>query len=151
MDMRKTRLSSRRIATISTVVLLLAAAICIFGMTRPLHAAPDARYVEDMAPEPLPLASMRGLPPEVREALVRLCNPCEFADSDAPWNATDVLVDGVPQRRLVKVEKRDSGWLVHYRHGGFATHEHTAVFSLAPTAHLVAGSSCLPAHEVCEW
>jgi hypothetical protein len=103
------------------------------------------------SPRPTPVASISFLPPEVRQALTSLCSPCSFADSGAPWNATDVVNDRLPQRRLVKTEKRGSDWLVQYEHGGFAAHSHTVVFSLTPTVHLFQGSSCLPSQQACEW
>jgi hypothetical protein len=98
-----------------------------------------------------PSASMSELPASVREALLGLCAPCEFADSDAPWNSTDVL-NGRPQRRLAKTEKTASGWRVEYDHGGRGRHSHVVVFEFEPAIHVAEGSSCLPAVRVdCEW
>jgi hypothetical protein len=52
-----------------------------------------------------PAASMRSLPSEVQLVLVSLCNGCAFADSDSPWNATDVVDARSPRRRLTRTEK----------------------------------------------
>ena len=102
------------------------------------------------AQEPAP-ASMSSLPVSIREALIGLCSPCEFADSDQPWNPTDVL-DGRPRRHLTKVEDRGSSWLIEYDHGGIGTHTHAVVFVLEPSIHIGAGSTCVPGEgRDCEW
>ena len=96
-------------------------------------------------------ASMASLPVSVREALLALCTPCEFADYDAPWNPTDVL-DGRPRRHLRKIEHTGDSWLIEYDHGGIGLHTHTVVFELQPTIHIGSRSSCNPATEAnCEW
>ncbi len=96
-------------------------------------------------------ASMAALPGEVQQALLSLCTPCTFADFDAPWNTSDVL-NGLPQRHLVKVEQLGPKWLIQYDHGGYAPHTHTVVFAIKPSPHIVEGSSCLPSREKkCEW
>jgi hypothetical protein len=95
--------------------------------------------------------SMSSLPAAVREALSGLCAPCEFADSDAPWNATDVL-NGRPQRRLVKTEETASRWRIEYDHAGRGRRTYIVVFELEPRIHVAGGSSCLSAVRVdCEW
>jgi hypothetical protein len=43
------------------------------------------------------LALKSSLPASIRAALFHLCEPCELADQDEPWNPTDVI-DGSPQR-----------------------------------------------------
>jgi len=97
------------------------------------------------------LVSMSALPVTVREALLALCAPCEFADSGARWNPTDVL-DGRPQRRLSRAEQTASGWLIQYDHGGRGRHIHTVVFELEPDVHVGKGSDCVPSAETrCEW
>jgi len=96
-------------------------------------------------------ASMSSLPESVREALLALCAPCEFADEDAPWNPTDFL-DGRPQRHLEKIVQTFSVWTIQYEHGGRARHTHIVVFDIKPHIHVAAGSSCVPAPQVnCEW
>lgn len=101
--------------------------------------------------EAQPSASMSSLPPSVREALLALCAPCEFADYGAAWNPSDFL-DGRPRRRLVKIEGTASGWLIEYEHGGRGRHTHTVVFELEPRIHVAQGSDCIPSAEVrCEW
>jgi hypothetical protein len=97
-----------------------------------------------------PSVSMSSLPVPVRDALLALCAPCEFADSNARWNPTDVL-NGRPQRRLVTAEETASGWRIEYDHGGRGRHQHIVVFSLEPSVHVAEGSSCLPALRDCEW
>ena len=97
-----------------------------------------------------PSASMSSLPVAVRDALLALCAPCEFADSDAPWNPTDVL-NGRPQRRLIASEETTSGWRIEYDHGGRGRHTHIVVFELEPIIHVAEGSSCLSALRDCEW
>ena len=145
------KFSWRRTAIIAVALVVLSIAAYAISMLRVQgHAQPTAP-VEATSPKPPPVASTSFLPPEIRRALTSLCSPCVFADSDAPWNATDVVGDGLPRRRLVKTEKRGSGWFVQYQHGGFATHKHTVVFSLTPTVHVAHGSSCVPAQESCEW
>ena len=96
-------------------------------------------------------ASMSDMPVEVQKALLSLCEPCKFADNDAPWNPTDVI-DNLPQRHLVAVEKRGSRWFIKYDHGGYATHSHTVILELSQKLGLVEGSSCMPSKEKqCEW
>ena len=96
-------------------------------------------------------AAMSSLPVAVREALLALCTPCDFADENAPWNPTDVL-DGRPRRHLTRIEQMQSKWLIQYDHGGIATHTHTVIFELEPNIHVGRGSSCDPAGaRSCEW
>jgi len=98
-----------------------------------------------------PATSLSAIPPEVISALTMLCNRCEFADFNAPWNLTDVI-NGLPQRRLVKAGHRGSQWIIQYEHGGYAPHPHTVVFELDPKIHLAKGSSCIPEKlQRCEW
>ena len=98
-----------------------------------------------------PTASMTSLPVPVRQALLELCAPCEFADYDAAWNSTDFL-NGRPERHLERTVQTPSGWLIEYEHGGRAQHRHVVVFELEPRIHVVVGSSCVPAAGVeCEW
>jgi len=40
---------------------------------------------------------------------------------------------------------------VQYEYGGIAVQTYTVVFSLAPTIHLVQGSSCIPSQVACKW
>ena len=101
---------------------------------------------------PTTAASMTQLPTDVREALLALCAPCQFADYDAPWNATDVLKEGRPQRHLRRIEQRQGGWLIEYDHGGRGLHRHTVIFETLAAVHIASGSSCNPTSEKkCEW
>ena len=94
---------------------------------------------------------MSSLPVGVRSALVALCAPCQFADSNSPWNPTDVL-DARPRRHLTKIVHTGSSWLIEYDHGGIGTHKHVVVFEQEPNIHLGAGSSCGSMdRRVCEW
>ena len=147
----RAKFSWRRSATIAVALIVFGVAAYAVSMLRLRGPAVPPATVEANSPKPPPVASISVLPPEVGRALTSLCSPCVFANSDGPWNATDVVGDGLPQRRLVKTEKRGSDWFVQYQHGGFATHNHTVVFSLAPTVHLANGSSCIPAQAACEW
>jgi hypothetical protein len=98
------------------------------------------------------VTSMAAIPPDVMNALVDLCRPCSFADFNAPWNATDVISDDLPRRRLVRVEHSDSEWHIEYEHGGRGRHTHAVTFGVYPKLHFVRGSSCEPAKERrCEW
>ena len=97
-------------------------------------------------------AAMASLPVNVRDALLALCAPCEFADYDAPWNSTDVLLDGRPQRHLRRIEHTGTSWLIEYDHGGRGLHKHTVIFDAEPSLHVGSGSSCSPSVEKrCEW
>ena len=144
-----TRLSWGRIAAI--VCVIAAAGLAVHAYVRNSPGQPDPVVPAAAPPTSSALtASMSLLPPDVRGALMSLCSHCNFADSGAPWNATDVMANDLPQRRLVRTERHGSTWLVQYQHGGIAKHSHTAVFSLKPSIHLVQGSSCRPP-EKCEW
>jgi hypothetical protein len=97
-------------------------------------------------------ATMAVLPANVREALLALCAPCEFADYDAQWNSTDIVLDRTPQRHLRRIEHTGASWLIEYDHGGRGLHTHTVVFELEPSVHVGRGSSCNPATVTrCEW
>jgi hypothetical protein len=96
--------------------------------------------------------SKSAIPPAILAALTDLCRPCSFADFNAPWNATDVIVDDLPRRRLVKVGYSKTEWIIEYEHGGRGRHVHSVTFGLLPSVHFVRGSSCNPAEEPdCEW
>lgn len=51
-----------------------------------------------------------------------------------PWNATDVILAGLPRRRLRSVAANESFCLVFYEHGGFAKSDDVAAFSLSGNA-----------------
>jgi len=48
-----------------------------------------------------------------------------------PWNVGDVILDGLPRRRLKAVAMSASLCLVFYEHGGFAKSDDIAVFRLS--------------------
>ncbi len=94
-------------------------------------------------------ASMSQMPAEVQQALVALCHPCQFSDSDQPWNSGDV---GTPGRQLVAITHTFSKWIIQYELGGFVMSSHTVVFEMTPSIHLAEGSSCLPSQTPrCDW
>lgn len=147
---QKIRLSWCRIAAIICVI--AAGGLAVHATVLHRHSQPEPVVPAAAAPtSSAPTASMSLLPSDVQKALTSLCSPCTFADSGAPWNATDVVASGLPQRRLVRTERRGPTWLVQYQHGGIAKHSHTTVFSPKPSIHLVQGSSCMPPLEKCEW
>ncbi len=47
-----------------------------------------------------------------------------------PWNATDVIRDGLPRRRLKSVATNNSICLVFYEHGGLGKTDDIAVFRI---------------------
>ncbi len=48
-----------------------------------------------------------------------------------PWNVGDVILDGLPRRRLKAVALSESLCLVFYEHGGFAKSDDIAAFGLS--------------------
>ncbi len=48
-----------------------------------------------------------------------------------PWNAGDVILDGLPRRRLKAVAVSDSLCLVFYEHGGWGKSDDIAAFRLS--------------------
>jgi hypothetical protein len=97
------------------------------------------------------VSSMIEIPANVLNALKNLCGGCVFADIGAPWSPTDAL-NGLPQRRIVEAGRTNSTWVIRYDRGGIGRVSYTAVFSLTPSIHLAAGSSCLPTREKqCYW
>jgi len=145
-----TALSWPRIAIIA---LALVAVLAVLGLGLRGHSVrpdPPPALQEPTVP---PGASMEYLPTEVQAVLVSLCNGCSFADSNAAWNATDVIMDDrLPRRRLTRAERQGSEWIIEYEHGGIATFEHRLVLSATPPPVLLQGSSCIPdqAHK-CSW
>ena len=62
-----------------------------------------------------------------------------------PWNATDVILDGLPRRRLKVVAASESLCLVFYEHGGIAKTDDIAAFRLSGNgAHSIWHSSLAP-------
>jgi hypothetical protein len=90
-------------------------------------------------------SSMASIPPDVMSALTGLCKGCVFADFGGPWNPGDVVITGLPGRRLLKAEQSGSRWIIQYEHGGRGKHVHTAVFETQSTVHFVGGRSCATA------
>ena len=140
---------------IAAVALAAVAAITLFGSVylRSSSKVPEQGIpLQPQLASAPPVASMRYLPTEVQLALVSLCGGCAFADSNGAWNATDVIDDRLPRRRLTRTEKRGDGWLVEYEHGGFATFRYTVVLSASSKPRLLPGSSCLPEPaRTCKW
>jgi hypothetical protein len=102
------------------------------------------------AAEPSAPVSLSELPPDIRRALQDICGGCIFANSDAPWNPSDVM-NNLPQRRLVSIEHVGTEWRIQYEHGGIALHSHTITFSTQPTVHVISTSSCIPSEKCREW
>ena len=99
----------------------------------------------------LTVTSVSAIPEVVLQALLDLCRPCSFADFDAQWNPTDVIINELPRRRLVKVTHTDTEWSIQYEHGGRGRHFHNVTFALQPIVHYVRGSSCAPTEGCHEW
>ena len=139
---------------ITIIALALVAVLAMLGGLRLQgHSArtdPPTALQEPTAP---PVASMRYLPTEVQAVLVSLCNGCSFADSNAAWNETDVIMDDrLPRRRLTRTERQEREWIIEYEHGGIATSEHRLVLSATPPPTLLKGSSCIPDQaRRCSW
>jgi hypothetical protein len=96
--------------------------------------------------------SEREIPVAVMQALTDLCRPCTFADIDARWNASDVMMGNLPSRRLLRAGHTDTEWAIEYEHGGRGVHTHSVAFSIYPSVHYLRGSSCQPAEgRRCEW
>lgn len=146
-----TALSWPRI-TISALALVAALAVLgglrLWGHSSRLDPLPALQ--EPVAP---PIASMRYLPTEVQAVLVSLCKDCSFADSNAAWIATDVVMDDrLPRRRLTRTERQGREWIIEYEHGGIATFEHRLVLSGTSSPALLQGSSCIPDQaRKCSW
>lgn len=97
------------------------------------------------------MKSKSSIPPEVLSQLVALCSPCDFADIGEDW---DRLPDNtyVPsQRRFTRISSTGSEWSLTYEHGPDALHQHTAIFAVKPSAHLIGGSCHPPNGSHCEW
>ena len=105
------------------------------------------------------------VPQEIRLATESLCSPCQFAEPDERWSATDVG-DGVspPSRRFLSAGNSGTLWFVRYEHGGIGVHEHMMVFdSISSRPVYLGGGSgfhdepptkfddCKPKQEHCEW
>lgn len=101
--------------------------------------------------EPKVSATMLALPSDIRIALQGLCRGCAFADSNAPWESTDVVTDSLPRRRFSRIEHIGDEWRIEYEHGGRGLHSHTIVFSTNPKLHVVSTSSCIPSKTCHEW
>lgn len=143
-------LNAGRISVITLVVLgvvVLAAA---------LRLERGDGMVAAKLPEPStllpPVASMRYLPQDVQEMLVSLCGGCTFADSNARWNGTDVIEEGLPRRRLASIEMHEGHWWIRYERGGLGAHYLTVVLSAGVEPQLSQGSSCMPSGgDTCDW
>jgi hypothetical protein len=70
------------------------------------------------------------LPPAVRAKLLSVTGGQQFADPGQRWNATDVIVHGIPERRLIFAGTVDGNWFIYYEHGGRGKHEHLVAMSL---------------------
>ena len=98
-----------------------------------------------------PVTSISQIPAPVVRALIALCAPCAFADVGAPWEATDVISDNLPQRRLTRVEHIGAEWHIEYEHGGRGKHSHNVIFSTVGDVHFVGGSCNSASRQKCEW
>jgi hypothetical protein len=79
------------------------------------------------------IASIRDLEAAVKaEIRLRVSEP--IADAGAPFQATDVVADGLPRRRFVVAGVSTATpkyWIVCYEHGGRGHHFHVALFAVA--------------------
>ena len=146
------KLSWLRICITALIILAVIAAWHMLSIRASHQAEPFEPAVRPATNTAPPVASMQYLPAEVREALVALCGGCTFADSNGPWNPTDLVDENLPQRRLTKTERRGSEWFIQYQHGGIFIDHVTVVLSATPAPVLQPSSSCVPSKEqACYW
>jgi hypothetical protein len=76
-------------------------------------------------------ASVGRIPASVRTALFNLMKyDPRLADRDERFNATDLVDDRLPMRRLVFAGGTATAWFVYYEHGGIGYHRHLVIFAL---------------------
>jgi hypothetical protein len=61
---------------------------------------------------------MGDLPPPVSAELKRFVGPGPISDADGPFNSTDVVGDGVPQRRFLRAYPTANIWIIWFEVGG---------------------------------
>jgi hypothetical protein len=74
-------------------------------------------------PDPVKVAFAKATQESTTENKFLMAEPGAW-----PWNATDVIREGLPRRRLKSVAINDSLCLVFYEHGGFGKSDDVAVF-----------------------
>jgi len=73
-----------------------------------------------------------------------------LAPRDGYFNATDVVMSGLPMRRFISAGRAGDRWFLWYEHGGLALHAHLIVIDLAPTATVaVANMTAWPPARLC--
>ena len=99
-----------------------------------------------------PIAAKSQLPPSVLAALTAVCGNCRIADSNEDWNATDVVFDDLPDRRLKSIVQTKDHWEIRYERGGYVTSSYVLLLSNEAAPQVLAGSTCssAPRYE-CRW
>lgn len=64
------------------------------------------------------VTAMADLPPAVSAELRRFVGPGPISDADGPFNSTDVVGDGVPQRRFLRAYPAGDVWIIWFEVGG---------------------------------
>jgi hypothetical protein len=79
------------------------------------------------------ITSIRDLDAAVKAEIRRRVGE-SIADAGAPFQATDVVAEGLPRRRFVVAGMSTATpkyWIVCYEHGGRGHHFHVALFAIA--------------------
>jgi hypothetical protein len=63
---------------------------------------------------------LMALPVEVADGLSRFLGPKPMSDAGGPFNGTDVVGEGVPQRRFLRAYGTGRRWVIWYELGGMA-------------------------------
>jgi len=64
------------------------------------------------------VTTMADLPLPVSAELKRFVGPDGISDADGPFNSTDVVGDGVPQRRFLRAYPTGDIWIIWFETGG---------------------------------
>jgi hypothetical protein len=123
----------KRDSRVSLIIGALLILVPVVGRATP-DRPPDFKFSEYTT-----VHAKAEIPPAVLEAFSSLCGGCPLADIGAPFNATDFVEPGLPERRLIAAGVSGSHWFLEYEHGGRGLHEHFVLFDLRNN------------HATCEW
>lgn len=82
----------------------------------------------DLGPSAIVAHRLADLPPPVAGAVRRGFGASGIAEAGAPFNATDVLRPGLPQRRFVRAYRVAAYWIIWYDMGGIVSDMRTVAF-----------------------
>jgi hypothetical protein len=142
------------VAAVAAVALILLTAATLWALNAYARRSPIVAC--RFGPAVTLYSSLDRLPEPLTAYLAdKLASPAGYgglARRDGYFNATDVVISGLPMRRLISAGRAGDRWFVWYEHGGLGMHAHLVFIDLPPDVKepvLLANMTAWPPTRLC--